>query len=387
MKKVLILGGGFAGLETAISLAKKNFDVTVVSNRDYFYVYPISIWIPTRESSFENVSVPLSDISKRWGFNLIIDDVTSIQSQKNSVILQNQTLSYDILVVAMGSGKMKHDGIENTLSICGEPKMSLEIRDELDKLIEKGSGKIAFGFGGNPKDKAGVRGGPGFELLFNVHNLLKKKKIRENFDLTFFAPMSVPGARMGEKSVDTMKMMFDRYNIKNRYGKKIKSFLPKTVTFEDNSTLEADLIMFIPANAGHKVLESSDLPLSESGFIKINDFCEVEDCDNVYAIGDIASIQGPDWKAKQGHIAEVMARNTAHNIISEESNEGIKKGYQEHLNILCVMDTGDGAAFVYRDNKKAFMIPMPFIGHTLKKLWGMYAKARKLGKFPRIPGM
>ena len=59
----------------------------------------------------------------------------------------------------------------------------------------------------------------------------------------------------------------------------------------------------------------------------------------------------------------------------------------EHLNILCVMDTGDGAAFVYRDNKKAFMIPMPFIGHTLKKLWGMYAKARKLGKFPRIPGM
>ena len=58
---------------------------------------------------------------------------------------------------------MKHKGIENTLSICGKPEVSLAIRDELDRLIEKGSGKIAVGFGGNPKDKSAVRGGPGFE--------------------------------------------------------------------------------------------------------------------------------------------------------------------------------------------------------------------------------
>ncbi len=49
-----------------------------------------------------------------------------------------------------------------------------------------------MGFGGNPKDPSNVRGGPAFEVLFNVHNELKKKGIRDNFELTFFAPMEKP---------------------------------------------------------------------------------------------------------------------------------------------------------------------------------------------------
>lgn len=51
------------------------------------------------------------------------------------------------------------------------------------------------------------------------------------------------------------------------------------------------------------------------------------------------------------------------------------------------MDTGNGAAFVYRKGEKAFLIPMPFIGHWLKRGWGLYAKWTKLGKIKRLPGM
>jgi sulfide:quinone oxidoreductase len=59
----------------------------------------------------------------------------------------------------------------------------------------------------------------------------------------------------------------------------------------------------------------------------------------------------------------------------------------EHLNILCVMDTGDGAAFVYRDDNRGKMIPMPFVGHLMKNGWGWYCRNSKLGRIPRIPGM
>ena len=145
--------------------------------------------------------------------------------------------------------------------------------------------------------------------------------------------------------------------------------------------------MFIPAGDGHTVIKNSDLPLNDGGFVKINDYCEVEDIKNVFAIGDSAALEGPDWRAKQGHVAEVMARNVAFNINSMEKGSSKRKGYQEHINILCVMDTGNGAAFVYRNLKGANMIPMPFIGHVLKKGWGWYCKNSKLGKIPRIPGM
>ncbi len=393
MRKVLILGGGFAGVEAAIFLRKRHYNVTLVSDRDYFYIYPTSIWIPTRESSFEDVCIDLNALKEAHGFHLLIDEVLHIASASNSVTLkeQGELRDYDYLIIAMGAHKMQHPGIEHTLSICGAPKVSLQIRDALDALIAKGSGTIAMGFGGNPNDSSAVRGGPGFELLFNVHHLLRKKGIRENFQLHFFAPMKEPGARMGEQALHMMDRYFSRLNITRHFGKKITAFEHDAIVFEDDSRLESDLTMYIPAGDGHTVLKHSDLPLNEAGFVRINDFCEVLDeegnATNVYAIGDCAALEGPQWRAKQGHIAEVMARAVAFNMAARDSKVADRQGYSEHLNILCVMDSGDGAAFVYRDDKRAMMIPLPFIGHWMKKGWGAYCRYSKLGTIPRLPGL
>ena len=394
MKNITILGGGFAGVEAAIYLRKASYNVRLISDREYLYVYPTSIWIPVHGTSFEDNCIDLIKLSGVHGFDVIIDKVTHINAKDSQVSLESGTIiaDYDHLVVAMGSDKMKHKGLQNTLSICGEPTLSLDIRDKLDALVERGYGDICFGFGGNPKDTSAVRGGPAFEVLFNTHNYLKKKGIRKNYKLTFFAPMAEPGKRMGPNALKMMDKYFKMLDIHQHFGKKIKLFEEDGIVFEDDSKLKSDFTMFIPAGAGHSVIESSDLPLSDAGFIKIDDFGNVifEDSTmptNIYAIGDITSLEGADWRAKQGHIAEVMARNLAHNI-KEKDNGGKKfKGYSEHINILCVMDSGDGASFIYRDSKKAYMIPMPIIGHWLKKGWGAYFKLSKLGKIPRLPGM
>ncbi len=395
-KQVLILGGGFAGVEAAIFLKKWNYDITLVSDRDYFYIYPTSIWVPTRESEFSDVCINLNALQKAHGFKLIVDGVEKISAKDASVTLKSGKVidDYDHLIVAIGASKMKHQGIENTLSICGAPEQALLLRDKVDEMVEKGGGKICFGFGGNPNDTSAVRGGPGFELLFNVHNLLKKKGIREHFELTFFAPMAEPGKRMGPNALKMMDKFFGMLNINQHFGKKIKSFEKDGIIFEDDSKLDSDFTMFIPAGDGHDVIKDSDLPLNEAGFIKTDDFSEVEfDIENsardhrIYAIGDVAALEGYEWRAKQGHIAEVQARNVAHNIAQKDNDTLSFKGYNDHLNILCVMDTGDGASFVYRDDKRAFMIPMPIVGHWLKKGWGSYCRYSKLGKIPRIPGM
>jgi len=391
-KKVLVLGGGFAGVDAAAYLCKADYDVTLVSDRDYFYIYPTSIWVPTHGASFEDVCVDLNALQKAHGFNLVVDGVTEIKAKENRVTLTSGKVidDYDYLIVALGAHKMQHAGMENTLSICAAPKQSLEIRDALDALIKKGSGKVAMGFGGNPKDSSAVRGGPGFELMFNFHNMLKKKGIRDKFELTFFAPMAQPGARMGDQALAMMDKMFAKNELKKQFGKKIKRFEKDGVVFEDDSKLESDFTMFIPAGTGHDVIVNSDLPTNEAGFVTINDYCEVSfdgDISNVYALGDTAALEGPEWRAKQGHVAEVMAKNTAYNIQERDKNSSKRKGYIEHLNILCVMDTGDGAGFVYRDDKKAFMLPMPVVGHMMKKGWGWYCRNSKLGRIPRIPGM
>ena len=386
MTKVLVLGGGFAGVEAAIYLRKQELDVTLVSDRDYFYIYPTSIWIPTGEKTREDVSVPLDELAFAHGFQLIVDPVTKLEAKEKKVSLASGRVldEYDYIVVALGQDKLKHAGIENTLSICGKPEEATELYERLDALVEKGSGKIAMGFGGNPKDPSAVRGGPAFEVLFNVDTYLKKKGVRDHFELTFFAPMAKPGQKMGEKALTMMDKMFKMTNIHKKVGTKITAFEESGILFEDGTNIESDLVMFISAGTGHNIVAESGLPLSDAGFVVTNDYNEVEGFEGIYVIGDSASLMGPEWKAKQGHVAEVMARNVAYNIFQHVQNIDSKKGYKEHINILCVMDTGNGAAFVYRSDKGGKMIPMPLVGHWMKKGWGWYCRNSKLGKIPRI---
>ena len=153
---------------------------------------------------------------------------------------------------------------------------------------------LGGGFAGNLNDSSAVRGGPGFEL-------------------TFFALMDQPGKRLGPKALSMLTSMFNSLNIHQHFGKKIKMFETDGVVFEDDSKLEADFTMFIPAGDGHQVIKNSDLPTNAAGFVKTDDFsCVLKDDgtpSNIYAIGDIAALEGYDWRAKQGHVAEVMAKN------------------------------------------------------------------------------
>ena len=390
MKKVLILGGGIAGVASAIAFRKRGFEVELISDREYLFIYPIAIWIPVGMAKFDDVAFPLSKLAHKHGFRLTIDRVVRIDATRDSVMLDNGGVrsDADIVVIALGSGKVRHQGIEHTLSICGHPEHSLELAGRIEELIGKGHGRIAFGFGGNPKDPSGVRGGPGFELFFNLHHKLSTLGIRDRFEMTFFAPMEKPGAKMGEKAVSMMEVMFRKKGFKRKYGTKIERFERDGVVFADGTKLESDLTMFIPAGEGHEVIKSSDLPLNAAGFVTIDDFCRVSGVSGWYAVGDAAALDGPEWKAKQGHIAEFMAECAANNCGVEHLGlEEPMRGYQEHLNVLCVMDTGDGAGFVFRNGHRQIFIPLPIVGHWLKKAWGVYYKLSKMERIPRIPGM
>jgi len=389
MKNFLVLGGGFAGVEAAIKLRKQGYNVTLISDRDYLFIYPISIWIPVNGISFEDSKMPLADLQKKHGFNLIVDSVESIDAKNKTVKLANGEEAYDYLFIALGMSKVPMKGLENTLSICGQPQQAVSIKEELDKLVHAGKGTISIGFGGNPKDTKGsaVRGGPAFELLFNISTYLKKKGLSKNFELNFFAPMAEPGKKMGTNAVKNLGKFYKHYGITEHVGTKITGFTKNEIHFEDGKTLESDLVVFIPGGSGHPVLKDSGLPLSDAGFVKTLPTCQVEGFPEVYAIGDSAELLGPAWGAKQGHMAEIMAEVAAYNVHQQITGSGKTKSYVDKVSIICVMDSGNGAAWVSRTAKKERMIMLPVIGHWMKKGWGFYFKNSKMKRIPRIPGM
>jgi sulfide:quinone oxidoreductase len=386
--QVVILGGGFAGVEAAITLsAARRFDITLVSERSFLHLFPVSIWTPTRGIAPSRTKVELAAIAAAHGFAVRVDAVTAITPELNQVTVGGATLDYDYLVIALGAGKPSPTGVEHTLSLCAGPSQAVEIRDRVDALVENCEGRIAVGFGSNPKDPSAMRGGPAFEILFNIDHLLRRKGMRDAFELTFFAPMATPGQRMGEKALAKIGPELAARGIAQQVGSPITAFEPDAITFASGARIPADLIIFIPGGVGHPVIAGSGLPVNDAGFLKIDAHTLVDGTANVYAVGDVAELSGPEFRAKQGHVAEAMAHAAAANIINAEAGSNERVGYAEHVSILCLMDTGNGAVLVYRSTTKQYAVSLPVVGHWLKRFWGFYARNSKLKRFPRLPGL
>lgn len=387
--RILVLGGGFAGLEAAIRLRRYGYPVTLISERDYMFIYPTSIWIPVGKQSFEDTKLDLNEMARLHGFRFVQDTITDIDIRRNEIRTAGGVYPYDYLFIALGMSKVYVPGMEHTLSICGKPEDSLRIKEKLEELVRRGHGHITVGFGGNPKDPTAtaVRGGPAFEILFNISHYLKQKGLRDKFTLTFFSPSAEPGKRMGAKAYGSLDAFYKRYKVRTHFGRKIKEFTPDAVIFEDGSRLPSDLTIYISGGQGLEVIRRSGLPLNPAGFIEINELCRVEGHRNIYAIGDAAAIIEHPWAAKQGHVAEVMADVSTYNFNNRMKHKEKRRSYWERLHIVCVMDSGDGAAFVIRTPFREFMIPLPIIGHWLKKAWGWYYKNTKKRRMFRLPGM
>jgi sulfide:quinone oxidoreductase len=384
----LVLGGGFAGLEAAIHLRKSGLEVTLVSDRPYLWMYPTSIWVVTGERPFEKVCLDLADLAGRHGFRFVQGRVESVSGARRAAVVDGREIAADHVVLALGGEPLRPPGVEHTFGLSGPPEGSVRLQEALEALLARGSGRIAMGFGGNPKDPSAVRGGPVFEILFNVLHLLDRRGLRGRFELSFFAPMASPGERMGRKAVAAIQGMFRERGVAMRIGKRIASFDPGgAVVFEDGSRLESDLTVFLPAHGGHPVLRASDLPRNEAGFVRIDAGCAVPGFPGLWAVGDSAALEGPEWRAKQGHLAEVMARVAAANVAADVGGRPERESYLPHVAITCLMDMGNGAAYVHRDASKEQMVPLPVVGHWMKKGWGTYYALSKRRMVPRLPGM
>jgi sulfide:quinone oxidoreductase len=373
----LVLGGGFAGVETAIHLRRAGLEVTLVSERRHLFVYPTSIWVVTGEHRIEQDLMDLQDLAKQHQFDLVLGKVDRVDAGRRLATVDGRDMSADILVLALGAGRKHLPGVENTTTIWGAPADTVALAARLQALVDKGEGKIAVGFGGNPADPSAIRGGPAFEVMFNILHLLKKRRLRDRFELSFFAPMPNPGARMGDKAAAMVRKQFEAAGVKLYFGKKLEGFDAQGVKLEGGGRVDAGLVVYVPGGAGHPVLADADLPLNEAGFVRIDQTCKVDGHDNVYAVGDVAALAGPDWRAKQGHLAEVMARVAASAILSRIRGETPTESYLDHMSVICLMDSGNGATFVHRDERRARLVPLPLIGHWLKKAWGYYYRWTK----------
>lgn len=104
MKKVIIIGGGFAGLATAKGLADQDVDVTLIDRTNHHLFQPLLYQVATAGLSPANIAQPLRFILREAeNIRVLWAEVTSIDINGRSVTTKEDTFSYDYLVVATGA--------------------------------------------------------------------------------------------------------------------------------------------------------------------------------------------------------------------------------------------------------------------------------------------
>lgn len=104
-KHVVIVGGGFAGLNAAKTLGhKKNLSVTLIDRRNYHLFQPLLYQVATAGLSPAEISGPIRGIvAKYQNISVQLGNVTEIQLQKKSIQVDGKALTYDYLVLACGA--------------------------------------------------------------------------------------------------------------------------------------------------------------------------------------------------------------------------------------------------------------------------------------------
>src|SRR4051812_889714 len=103
--RVIIVGGGFGGLNAALRLRRLPVDVTLVDRRNFHLFQPLTYQVATGALSPGDVAYPLRALFKRSGnVRVLLGDVTGVDLAGRSVQLADgDSLAYDTLIVAPGS--------------------------------------------------------------------------------------------------------------------------------------------------------------------------------------------------------------------------------------------------------------------------------------------
>ncbi len=103
-RRIVVIGGGFAGLQVAMGLKRAPVQVVLIDRRNFHLFQPLLYQVATGGLSPANIAAPLRSIlSGQRNCQVLMGEVTKIDLAKRRILIEDRELSYDILVIAAGA--------------------------------------------------------------------------------------------------------------------------------------------------------------------------------------------------------------------------------------------------------------------------------------------
>ncbi len=337
---VVVLGGGFGGLEAAFYLRMKLGDranISLVSDRDYFLFKPNTIYIPFGLDP-DKLKVDLKRPTHRRNITLIKDRVREIDPDAKKVGMEGRTLTYDHLIVATGSDMRPEEipGLRENAQTIWTPREMLRLRlafyDLLEKAREGEHRRVLFLVAPNNKCA-----GPLYELVFMLDTWLRRKKVRANVDLTWSTYEQSYIQAFGPRLHDVVTGEFERRVIAGHTGFAAERVEPGAVHYQNGEILPYDLLVTFSPYVAEVAYPT--LPGDERGFVETNLASrQVVGHPDIYAVGDAGN-----FPVKQAFLAFLQADAAAEHLSARILGTEPETAFEPTS--MCVMEQFDKATF------------------------------------------
>ena len=340
--RVLILGGGYAGIFAASNLCKnKNVQVTLVSDAPQLQLLQNIHRIASGELQPRDITL---DIQGILGKDVIFvkgksEKVDLVAKQAEIVLTECgmvQTIQFDYLIIAIGA-KNEYFGIkgarENTLSL-----RSVDDSIKLHRIIKSlpqgsiltiaGGGATGLSLAGALSEKYGKK--------IRIRVIEAQKEVLPGWDPIIIE--MVKGKLEKNKNLEILR------------GKPITEIGPHSIVLSSGETLQTNMTVWTAGIGGQNITIIPEAKRIGSGRIIVNKYSQVLRSDggifdNVFAIGDISAFQLDNDGKLSPQLAQFavrQARNVAKNILRKESGEEmieleyLQKGQIISLGIHCM---------------------------------------------------
>lgn len=337
MPRVVIIGGGFGGLELVKGLKNKDFQVVLLDRNNYHTFQPLLYQVATAGLEPDSIAFPIRKIFKKYkNFHFRLAEVERVDPELKQIYTNIGQLHFDYLVIATGS-KTNFFG-NNDLKMFGMPlktvTQALDLRSMMLQNFEKAllisditerESTINFVIvGGGPTgvELAGAMGELKKHVLPNDYPEIDVRRMQ--IHLIEAGPKLLPG--LSEKSSDKSMEYLKKLGVHVWSNTMVTGYDGQTVSTNTGKSLNAKNLVWSAGVMGNSVDGFSIEKVNRSGRILVNTFNQVEGYKDIFAIGDVASMEVENYPNGHPMVAPVAMQQgslLAKNLLKLENNKEI----------------------------------------------------------------
>lgn len=311
-KHIVIVGGGFAGINLIKSLVNdKRFRITLVDKNNYHFFPPLIYQVATSFIEASNISYPFRKmISKYRNVNFHMGSLVNVDHEHNSIKTDSGVLQYDYLVLALGT-ETNYFGMENVKKCSLSMKTideALYLRNYMLLTLEEAARNKNIREAQKLQNIVIAGGGPtGVELagmIAEMGSYIAEKEYPEiklslsNIYLidalpTLLSPMS----KMAQEAAHEK---LTKLGVKIILNVAVKDYVDQKVILADGRTIDTETLIWTSGVIGREVPGLPAESIGKGRRILVDAYNKVEGMKNVYALGDI-SLQMTDKNFPKGH--------------------------------------------------------------------------------------